>query len=177
MRSVRIGAARGVRAPVAVSGRTGPTFATCPWMLGVVGIAGTCLVAACGSTRATVRRVPGPTLVAGGCGATNLYHGRVPAWTAPAFSDSSPGPPPWPHALSRRGTVVAIVFGDPLRADDPTNTANKVLWIMRLPRQQSGGARFAPQQHACTRHVRSTQWASRRPVPLPAGEPDRDRLA
>jgi hypothetical protein len=79
----------------------------------------------------------GPTLVAGGCGATKLYRGRLPAWTAPAFSDSSAGPPPWPYALSERRTVVAIVFGYPLRAGAPTSPANKVLWIMSLPRQGS----------------------------------------
>jgi hypothetical protein len=103
-------------------------------------VAATWLVAACGSTgstRSTVRRHAGPEVIAGGCGATKLYRGKVPAWTAPAFSNSSPGPPPWPYALSGRGNVVAIVFGYPLRAGAPTDPANKVLWIMRLPRRGS----------------------------------------
>jgi hypothetical protein len=103
-------------------------------------VAGAWLLAACGSTsstsskHSTVRRDTAPALVAGGCGSTKLSRGPLPAWTAPAFSNSSPGPPPWPHALSDRGTVAAIVFGYPLRAGDPTDPANKVLWIMRLPR-------------------------------------------
>jgi hypothetical protein len=101
---------------------------------GVAILAATGLVAGCGST---VHRGPGPAVIAGGCGATKLYRGRVPAWTAPAFSSSSPGPPARPHALSSRGTVVAIVFGYPLRAGDPTDRANKILWIMRLPRRGS----------------------------------------
>lgn len=84
-----------------------------------------------------MRHEAGPKLIMGGCGATKLYLGRPPAWTAPAFSDSSPGPSPWPYALSERGTAVAIVFGYPLRAGNPTNPANKVLWIMRLPRNGS----------------------------------------
>jgi hypothetical protein len=29
------------------------------------------------------------------------------------------------------------VFGYPLRAGDPSNTTNKILWIMRLPRHGS----------------------------------------
>jgi hypothetical protein len=87
------------------------------------------------STRASDRTAGLASI--GGCGATQLLRGAVPAWTAPAFSDSSPGPPMWPHAISRRGTVVAIVFGYPLRAGQPTNPANKVLWIMRLPRNGS----------------------------------------
>jgi hypothetical protein len=100
-------------------------------------VAATWLLAGCGSTRSTVHRRAGPAVLAGGCGATKLYRGRAPAWTAPAFSDSSPGPPPWPHALSGRGTVVAIVFGYPLRAGNPTEPTNKILWIMRLPRRGS----------------------------------------
>ena len=110
----------------------------CAWMWRIVAIvAATWLVAGCGSTRTTVVQGAGPAVVAGGCGVTKLYRGRAPAWTAPAFSDSSPGPPPWPHALSARGTVVAIVFGYPLRAGNPTNPANKILWIMRLARRGS----------------------------------------
>lgn len=110
--------------------------------VGVVVLTG--LLAGCGAGRPTLR--PGPrqihhaahaALVAGGCGATRLLRGAPPAWTASAFADSSPGPPPWPFALSARGTVVAIVFGYPLRAGHPTDRANKVLWIVRLPRHGS----------------------------------------
>ena len=42
-----------------------------------------------------------------------------------------------PYAIAERGTAVALVFGYPLRAGAPTNPANKVLWIMRLPRHGS----------------------------------------
>lgn len=106
----------------------------CMWRIVAI-VAATCLVVACGSTRSSIRQVASPTLVVpGGCGATKLYRGRPPGWTAPAFADSSPGPPPWPHALSKRGNVAAIVFGNPLRAGDPTDQTNKILWIMRLPR-------------------------------------------
>ena len=80
---------------------------------------------------------PGLTASIKGCGVTKVAHGPVPAWTAPAFTESSSRTPPWPHAVSERGNVVAIVFGYPLRAGRPTNPANKVLWITRLPRNGS----------------------------------------
>lgn len=79
----------------------------------------------------------GLTAAAAGCGTTRVAQGPVPAWTAPAFSDSSSRTPPWPHAVSARGNVVAILFGYPLRAGHPTNPANKILWITRLPRRGS----------------------------------------
>lgn len=79
----------------------------------------------------------GSTAAVAGCGVTTITHGTVPAWTAPAFADSNSRTPPWPHAVSARGNVVAVVFGYPLRAGQPTNPANKVLWIMRLPRHGS----------------------------------------
>jgi hypothetical protein len=101
----------------------------------------------------------GRTVLAGGCGVTTLYRGSPPPWTAPAFSDSSPGPPPWPFALSARGTVVAVVFGYPLRAGAPTNPSNKVLWIMRLPRDGSPLKISARPLHATAPVIRST-WSA-----------------
>ena len=77
------------------------------------------------------------TAAVAGCGVTKIAHGPVPGWTAPAFSDSRSRTPPWPHAISEGGNVVAIVFGYPLRAGRPTNPANKILWIMRLQRNGS----------------------------------------
>jgi hypothetical protein len=74
--------------------------------------------------------------VAGGCGGTQVYRGRAPSWTAAALSDSS-GVPSWPFALSTSGSAVTILFGYPLRAGNPTDSRNKILWIMRLPRDGS----------------------------------------
>jgi hypothetical protein len=94
------------------------------------------LVAGCGSTKSAVHTKGGAARLAGGCGRTLLHRGRPPAWTAPAFANSSPATP-WPFAVSDRGTVVAIVFGYPLRAGEPTDPVNKILWIMRRPRHGS----------------------------------------
>lgn len=122
----------------------------------VVAIVATmCLVLACGSTRSGVHPVASRTLVvSGGCGATKLYRGRPLGWTKSAFADSSPGPPPWPHALSERGNVVAIVFGNPLRAGEPADHTNKILWIMRLPRLGSPLTIEATPWHAATPLIR-----------------------
>jgi hypothetical protein len=104
-----------------------------PLRCSVVLAATTWLLAACGSTRSPAYHHH-VTRVVGGCGTTQLFRGRLPQWTTPAFSDSSPGPTPWPAAISDRGTVAAVVFGYPLRAGNPTGRMNKVLWIMKLPR-------------------------------------------
>jgi hypothetical protein len=91
-------------------------------------------IAGCGSTHTMRHVAPGPRLVAGGCGATPLHRGVLPAWARPAYNAGGAGAPPWPYAVAEKGTAVGIVFGYPLRAGKPTDPANKVLWIMRRPR-------------------------------------------
>jgi hypothetical protein len=71
------------------------------------------------------------------CGATEVARGRLPAWTAPAFVDSSGMQSLIPHAIGAKGDAVAFLFGAPLRAGNPTNPSNKILWIMRKPRDGS----------------------------------------
>ncbi len=100
----------------------------------------TCLgVAACGSgthpTRVAVHHVITTRLaIAGGCGTTAVYRGGIPGWTKPAFVDSggSAG-----FGVADGGNAVAVLFAHPLRAGHPSNPFNKVLWIMREPRQGS----------------------------------------
>jgi hypothetical protein len=67
------------------------------------------------------------------CAAAAIHHGPPPAWTAGAWAGSSPGSSP-PYALAT-GDRAAAFFADPLRAGHPTDPANKVLWVVRQPRQ------------------------------------------
>jgi hypothetical protein len=94
-------------------------------------------LAACGGTRSVQHAGPSRTTAARGCGATTLHRGRLPGWAEPAFSAGGTSSTPWPYGVAQHGTVVAVVFGFPLRAGTPIDRANKVLWIMRLPRRGS----------------------------------------
>ena len=61
--------------------------------------------------------------------------GVLPTWARAGFS----GPKPRiPHTLSRKGELVAILFGYPLHAPPLPNQNNKILWVSR--RQGSGTA-------------------------------------
>jgi hypothetical protein len=93
-------------------------------------------VAGCGGGGPAEANHHGPqrTAVAGGCGTSRLYRGPVPDWAKSAFADSSSSSTPWPYTVGTRGDALAVEFAQPLRAGRPTEPANKVLWIMRLPR-------------------------------------------
>jgi hypothetical protein len=66
----------------------------------------------------------------GRCGGTVVRSdGRLPAWTATAHPPSGV-----PYAISKQGNVAAILFGNPLRSGHPTDRSNKILWIVRAPR-------------------------------------------
>ena len=67
------------------------------------------------------------------CVPAPIRRGAPPAWTAPAWANSSPGFTA-DYALSSGQLAAAIFFANPLHAGHPTNPANKVLWIVRLPR-------------------------------------------
>ena len=89
------------------------------------------ILLACSSSASTA--VPeGAHAVGGGCGRTRLYTGASPTWTASA------GPPVGlVGATAEHGDVAAVLFGYPLRAGHPQDRANKILWIVREPRDGS----------------------------------------
>ncbi|MQA83319.1 MAG: hypothetical protein GEV03_01480 [Streptosporangiales bacterium] len=66
----------------------------------------------------------------GGCGGTPLLEGAKPKWTSPAGTDSLRVP----YTLSDNGDVAAFLFGHPLQAREPEGYADKILWVLRLPR-------------------------------------------
>ena len=80
------------------------------------------------------------TVVAGGCGATPVYRGAVPAWlvTAGGGSGSPSGAPTsLPYVIAKPQIAGGYLFGFPLRAGHPESPSNKILWAMRLPRNGS----------------------------------------
>jgi hypothetical protein len=75
---------------------------------------------------------PGAKKVDGGCGTTQLYSGASEGWTQQAA-----GPTGLVQATGHDGNAVAFLFGHPLRAGEPVNPANKILWVMKEPRGTS----------------------------------------
>jgi hypothetical protein len=86
------------------------------------------LLAGCGATSH-------PRAAAAGCAPAAIHNGPPPAWTAAAWSDSSPGFRV-PYALSSNGAAGAFFFAFP-RAGNASNPSNKVLWIVRYPRNHN----------------------------------------
>jgi hypothetical protein len=86
--------------------------------------------------------------VAAGCGATAMHRGTPPDWTAPAWAVSSGAPTGLPYVIAEHGHAIAFIFGFPLRAGDPTNPANKILWVVRSPRNGSDLVIHARPLHA-----------------------------
>lgn len=74
----------------------------------------------------------GASAVAGGCGVTALYRGASPAWAR-----SAAGPTDLVQATGTKGDVTAYLFGYPLRSGHPEDPANKILWVVRQPRDGS----------------------------------------
>ena len=109
------------------------------------------LVVGCSASPSSHASAPPPTVaitpppavgsgVAGGCGATPVYRGAVPAWlvTAGGGSDSASGAPAYlPYVIANPQIAGGYLFGFPLRARHPDNPSNKILWAMRLPRNGS----------------------------------------
>ncbi len=90
------------------------------------------LLASCGgSTTTTTRRVA--TADPARCAPAAIHNGAPPRWTAAAWADSSPGFK-MPYALAAGDAAAAFYFAPSLRAGHPTNPANKVLWVVRFPR-------------------------------------------
>ncbi len=85
--------------------------------------------AGCGDDASSASIPDGAHEVSGGCGTTVLYTGGTEDWTSGAN-----GPIGLVQATSTEGNVVAFLFADPLRAGEPENPANKILWVVKKPR-------------------------------------------
>jgi hypothetical protein len=105
----------------------------------------------------------GTHAVADGCRATALPRGTPPSWTSPAWAAGSGSPTGLPYALAEHGRAIAFIFGYPLRAGDSTNPGNKILWVVRLPRNGSDLVIRARPLHATTPLVTVRQAANSSP--------------
>ncbi|HLY81532.1 MAG TPA: hypothetical protein VKQ71_01035 [Acidimicrobiales bacterium] len=75
---------------------------------------------------------PGAHVVGGGCGSTTLYRDASQPWASTAQ-----GPSHLVQATGHGDQVTAFLFGYPLRAGDPQDRSNKILWVVRTPRDGS----------------------------------------
>ena len=64
----------------------------------------------------------------GSCSPAPLHKGSPPSWAAAAQVTT-------PYALASGKSAAAFYFAYPLRAGHPTNPTNKILWVMRWPRE------------------------------------------
>jgi hypothetical protein len=74
-------------------------------------------------------------VVRGGCGLSQVLKGGVPAWLDDAGAHNNPDF--LPYAVATPATAAGFLFGYPLRAGHPDNPANKILWVVALPRAGS----------------------------------------
>jgi len=77
----------------------------------------------------------GATIVPGGCGATAVVQGHVPAWLDEAGAHNNPDAAPYVLAVPQQ--AAGFIFGYPLRSGHPENPSNKILWVVGLSRNGS----------------------------------------
>jgi hypothetical protein len=89
-------------------------------------------LAACGGSHTTTTRhaaVRNPAR----CVPAAIHNGAPPSWTASAWAASSSGFRV-PYSLASGDAAAAFFFAPTLRAGHPENPSNKVLWVVRFPR-------------------------------------------
>lgn len=85
-------------------------------------------VSACGGGTSAVGSRP--EAISAGCSPQTVHQGSPPSWTGSAEVRG-------PYAVANGGAAVGFFFRFPLRAGHPRRPANKILWVMRLPREGS----------------------------------------
>ena len=89
------------------------------------------------AARPTPSSTPAATLSAGaaGCGSTAVLRGGIPDWLETAGGHNNPTS--LRYVIGHPALVAGFLFSDPLRAGHPENPSNKVLWVVRMPRDGS----------------------------------------
>jgi hypothetical protein len=108
-----------------VSGRT---------TAGVLGVAIVVAATACSTTPPPPTSAPSAAAAAGGvpqlgC-AADVAPAPLPGWARSGFS---PPDQPVPFVLGERGTILGVLFGQPLSAPAAPDRGNKILWVTRDP--------------------------------------------
>ena len=75
------------------------------------------------------------SIVAGGCGSTNVYRGGVPPWLDAAGANNNPDS--LAYVIASPPVAAGFLFGNPLTAGSPTTRANKILWVVGFPREST----------------------------------------
>ena len=109
--------------------RAGRTLASAAAVVAAVAV-GAALSSSGGSGNSrTASHAPTTVAPAARCPALSRTRNDVPAWAAPAHPPVS-----LPHTMSRERNVVAFVFAKPLVAGVRNGSQNKVLFVVREPR-------------------------------------------
>lgn len=87
---------------------------------------------AAGAARTTHGQQSQTALAAHSCGSTQLFKGPTPAWIGRATAANTPAS--LPFAVSDQGNAAGFLFGYPLTAPSRPNMNNKILWVVRTPR-------------------------------------------
>jgi hypothetical protein len=75
------------------------------------------------------------TALTAGCGSTSVVQGGIPSWLDEAGGHNNPTS--LRYVVAHPPLVAGFLFSDPLRAGHPENPANKILWVVRTPRDGS----------------------------------------
>ena len=75
---------------------------------------------------------PATIQAVGSCGSTPILKGSTPAWLDDAGAHNNPDV--LPYVIASPPQAAGFLFAQPLRAGHPENPANKILWVVRQPR-------------------------------------------
>jgi hypothetical protein len=78
---------------------------------------------------------PSSAVIESNCGSTPIYRGSIPHWLDVAGGYNNPRE--LPYVIGHPALAAGFIFGYPLRAGHPDNPGNKILWVVKAPRNRS----------------------------------------